>query len=578
MMIFTLNVFVIYLNVNILWAADLLRNPDFERRNRINPWVCQGCQASVEDTSYHGDRSVEVTNRLKIYSGLVQSFNVEGGKHIKCRAFIKLLNLPHGKMSAKVTMMSIFTTDGITKYEVIGVNKYFQPKYGWTEIGGDLLIPQGTSRVKISIRVDDPSVNYLLDYSSCQYINHDVNWKTKANQRINNIRKGSLTISLASSEPFSTSGITVQIKQTKSKFAFGTAIKAALITDTSSTYKAYQDFVYNNFEWAVTENALKWKLMEKTMGTANYAKGVDAVNVLKAHGMKVRGHNMFWGVDGHSPAWLDGLSSTEILQQMHMRVNGMIAHTYGLLEHWDVNNENLHGDYFEQTTGHSDITREMFNWMHSLEPNVKLFLNDFNVVNSHLYTTAYKIQGRKFKYGGIPIYGMGVQSHFKTSQIDMNVLKYRLDKISQSGLPIWITELSILESNDVDKASALDDVMTLYFSHPAVEGVLLWGFWDGAINKQLNALATGDNVTPNAAGIKWMELFHQRFRTNELYSFDGLTSIDTRVFLGEHELLIKHNGNVIHTETIYVDQGGKTATVHLQGSGSSFHVSHVDLE
>lgn len=50
--------------------------------------------------------------RLKIYSGLVQSFNVEGGKHIKCRAFIKLLNLPHGKMSAKVTMMSIFTTDG----------------------------------------------------------------------------------------------------------------------------------------------------------------------------------------------------------------------------------------------------------------------------------------------------------------------------------------------------------------------------------------------------------------------------------------------------------------------------------
>lgn len=75
--------------------------------------------------------------------------------------------------------------------------------------------------------------------------------------------------------------------------------------------------------------------------------------------------------------------------------------------------------------------------------------------------------------------------------------QYRLDKISQSGLPIWITELSILESNDVDKASALDDVMTLYFSHPAVEGVLLWGFWDGAINKQLNALATGDNVMVN---------------------------------------------------------------------------------
>ncbi|CAC5398805.1 unnamed protein product [Mytilus coruscus] len=568
--------FLIFLNVNILWAADLLRNSDFERRHRIAPWVCQACSASVVDTSYHGDRSVEVTNRLRIYSGLTQSFKVEGGKNLKCRAFIKLLNLPHGKMSVKVTMMSIFSTNGKTNYKVIGLNKYFQPQYGWTEIGGDLLVPAGTRRVKISIRVDDPSVNYLLDYSSCRYIHRDVNWKTKANERINNIRKGSLTISLDFSEPSSTSGLTVQIKQTKSKFAFGTAIKASLVTN--SAFLAYQDFLYNNFEWAVTENALKWKLMEWTMGNVNYAKGVDAVYVLKANGMKVRGHNMFWGVTGHSPRWLDGMSSAEILQQMHIRVNDMISQTYGLLEHWDVNNENLHGDYFEQETGHSNITREMFYWINSLEPSVKLFLNDFGVVNSPLSTTAYKIQGRKFKDSGVPIYGMGVQSHFKTSQLDMDVLKYRLDKISQSGLPIWITELSILESNAVDKATALDDVMTLYFSHPAVEGVLLWGFWDGAINKQMNALATGDNVTPNAAGLKWMELFHQRFRTNELHSFDGLTSIDTRVFLGEHQLLINHNGNVIHTETIYLDQGGKTATVHLQGSGSSFHVSHVVLE
>jgi len=53
-----------------------------------------------------------------------------------------------------------------------------------------------------------------------------------------------------------------QIKQTKSKFAFGTAVKASYITD--STHKAYQDFIYNNFEWAVLENALKWRLMEWT--------------------------------------------------------------------------------------------------------------------------------------------------------------------------------------------------------------------------------------------------------------------------------------------------------------------------
>jgi hypothetical protein len=37
--------------------------------------------------------------------------------------------------------------------------------------------------------------------------------------------------------------------------------------------------------------------------------------------------------------------------------------------------------------------------------------------------------------------------------------------------------------------------MTMFFSHPAVEGVLLWGFWDGAVYDKKFALATGSNVT-----------------------------------------------------------------------------------
>lgn len=54
----------------------------------------------------------------------------------------------------------------------------------------------------------------------------------------------------------------LQIKQTKSKFAFGTAFNAPYVTDSSHT--AYQQFIYDNFEWGVPENALKWKLMEWT--------------------------------------------------------------------------------------------------------------------------------------------------------------------------------------------------------------------------------------------------------------------------------------------------------------------------
>lgn len=67
--------------------------------------------------------------------------------------------------------------------------------------------------------------------------------------------------------------------------------------------------------------------------------------------------------------------------------------------------------------------------------------------------------------------------------------------MAEAGLPIWITELSIMDSNDVSKASALDDVMTLYLSYPSIEGVLLWGFWDGAVYNTKIALASGSAVT-----------------------------------------------------------------------------------
>lgn len=43
-----------------------------------------------------------------------------------------------------------------------------------------------------------------------------------------------------------------------------------------------------------------------------------------------------------------------------------------------------------------------------------------------MLTQAYKSQGKRFKDSGVPIYGMGVQSHFKTSHLDMDVLKVYL--------------------------------------------------------------------------------------------------------------------------------------------------------
>jgi GH35 family endo-1,4-beta-xylanase len=51
-------------------------------------------------------------------------------------------------------------------------------------------------------------------------------------------------------------------------------------------------------------------------------------------------------------------------------------------EHWDVNNEMLHGDFFERESGNPDITMDMFRQIHKWDDHPTLFLNDYNVISN----------------------------------------------------------------------------------------------------------------------------------------------------------------------------------------------------
>ena len=50
------------------------------------------------------------------------------------------------------------------------------------------------------------------------------------------------------------------------------------------------------------------------------------------------------------------------------------------LVHWDVNNEQEHGDWFELNTRDADVTAHMFLESQALAPNIGMFLNDYGVL------------------------------------------------------------------------------------------------------------------------------------------------------------------------------------------------------
>ena len=76
----------------------------------------------------------------------------------------------------------------------------------------------------------------------------------------------------------------------------------------------------------------------------------------------------------------------------------------------------------------------------------------------------------------------------------MYVVQYRLDNIAEAGIPLWITELDVQTTNVTERALHLVEMLTLYFSHPAIEGIMLWGFWDGTYFEDRHAeLVEGDD-------------------------------------------------------------------------------------
>lgn len=537
-------------------APELLKNPDFESTSFSGNWQCQGCTVTSSSDSYHGHHSAKITHRSHNWAGLAQSINVSPGQRYVFSAHVKLLNMGSGHMFHKLQIMIKETINGQDKYIDTADSPKLRTDSGWVEVAFDFTVPNNLHQIYIYFQIAEPEVNYLVDSASFQLLPSDANWKSEANTRIDNIRKAPITVNLHNLHG---SGYQVEIQQTKSKFAFGSAVHADKIVDQS--HQAYQQFFYDNFEWAVLENALKWRQMESSQGHPNLDRPMTAVNALRGKGVKVRGHNMFWGTHGRHPDWLDGMGQSELLQAMHTHINDVISRTRGSLEHWDVYNENLHGTYFEQHTGHPNITMEMFNWIHQTEPGVKLFLNEYNVASSSQMTTAYKQQAFEMKNAGIPLYGIGIQCH-TGSHLDITSLKYRLDKVAEVGLPIWITEFTVNEGNENRKADALENMMTLFMSHPAVEGVLLWGFWDGQIWLPNSALATGSSVQPNAAGRRYQQLYHQTWRTHVTKSVTG-SAVHATGFMGDYTLKVKHNGQTIKTQHFTLDKGGETVNVNL---------------
>jgi endo-1,4-beta-xylanase len=150
---------------------------------------------------------------------------------------------------------------------------------------------------------------------------------------------------------------------------------------------------------------------------------------------------------------------------------------------------------------------------------------------------------------------IGEQAHFAETLVGPARMVQTLDRFARLGLPIRITELDIVTEDEQLQADYLRDFLTAAFSHPAVDGIVLWGFWEGQINKPQAALWRKDwSLKP--AGRVFVDLLTDKWSTDVSLVSDDRGRVDFRGFRGEYELTVNASGAT------------RTVRAHLTGGES----------
>ncbi len=387
-------------------------------------------------------------------------------------------------------------------------------------------------------------------------------WRKAAQERIEKIRKGDLKISVRDRAGHPVSGAEITIRQTRQAFAFGSAVSAKGLISSDAADRKYQEMVKSQFNRIVFENDLKWDRWKADRETPQ-----QALKWLREAGIEARGHVLVWPSWKHSPSQLQDMKGDPdaVRRAMAAHITDEVSALRGQLHDWDVLNEPYKNHDIIDLLGPS-AQSEWFRAARRADPQARLYLNDYGILASggndrahqkHFSDTIAFLQKEK-----APIDGIGIQGHFGSDLTPPVRMLEILDDLSKFNLPIQITEFDVQVPSEALQADFTRDFLTAMFSHPAVNGVLMWGFWEGRHYAPDAALWKRD-WTPKPNGQVWLDLVQKQWRTNLLAPSAADGTLQTRAFLGDYEIVVTKNGQRA-TQKVSLDKAGQMKTVEFK--------------
>ena len=261
---------------------------------------------------------------------------------------------------------------------------------------------------------------------------------------------------------------------------------------TSSYIYRYLDQYWNQ---VTPGNDGKWGTVESSQGVYNWT-GLDKIyNFAVNRSFPFKEHTLIWG--NQAPYWIDSLDSAKQRDRIEEWMR-RVGERYPQMALVDVVNEPFHAPpSFKNALGGDGETG--WDWViTSFElarqycpPGAILILNEYNILHSNSVTNNYLNLIKLLQDRGL-IDGIGVQGHYFEFRSDINdsqnryvhdisTIKANLDRLADTGLPIYISEFDIDEADDANQLEQYQIYFPIFWSHPAVKGITLWGYIQGDV-------------------------------------------------------------------------------------------------
>lgn len=281
------------------------------------------------------------------------------------------------------------------------------------------------------------------------------------------------------------------------------------------THSAPQNQEFTTYWDQVTpENGGKWGSVERTRDIMNWTALDNAYNLAKQNGFPFRFHVLVWG--NQQPSWIESLPPAEQLEEIEEWF-AAVAARYPDIDYLEVVNEPLHdppsqagsgGGNYIAALGGSGVTGwdwvvEAFRMARLHFPDAQLMINDYSIVNSASSTSQYLSIIALLQAENL-IDVIGVQGHAFSTTGPTATIEANLASLAATGLPIQVTELDIDGPDDATQLADYQRIFPLFWEHPSVIGVTLWGFRPGMWRTAQRAYLVESDGTERPAMV-WLQ-------------------------------------------------------------------------